>query len=157
MFTLLSISQSSNNIYLRAAQKNPTFYSLTSNYLYAMYLVIRWCLLYCKFPNHLITYLRAAQKNPAESSGSRSRGVEDPNAKAGRGEEREARARSSRSVRSRSRCNNASRRDTDASHIARFRSSTCRKLSVIQYSVTHITLYFHKLLILPRNHKNSLV
>lgn len=69
-------------------------------------------------------HLRAAQKKPAESTGSRSLGVEDPKAKAGRGDERAARARSKRSERSRSRWRRASRLDTDASHIARLRSST---------------------------------
>ena len=73
------------------------------------------------------TNLRAAQKNPAESTGSSSRGVDEPKANAGRGAERAARCRSNRSVRSRSRCSNASRRDIDASHIARLRSSTCNK------------------------------
>lgn len=82
---------------------------------------------------HCITHLRAAQKNPAESSGSSSLGVEEPNANAGRGAERAARWRSSRSERSRSRCSNASRRDIEASHIARLRSSTCRRKHRITY------------------------
>lgn len=69
-------------------------------------------------------YLRGPQKKPEESTGSRRRGVEEPKTKAVLGEGRAARARSSRSVRSRSRCSSDSRRDTDASHIALLRSST---------------------------------
>lgn len=68
--------------------------------------------------------LRAAQKNPEVSAGSKSRGVEEPKANADRGEERACLARSNLSSRSFSLWSKASRRDIEASHIARFLSST---------------------------------
>lgn len=64
--------------------------------------------------------------------------MDEPNANAGLGADRAARCRSRRSERSRSRCSNASRRDMDASHIARLRSSTCERKNLVTTTSCHL-------------------